>query len=81
MKNYVKPELFFEQFELSQHIADCDLEFVSGATSADSCIAYTDEKVFGTSYPVFTSANAECTERWNEYCYSGGPDGSKIFAS
>lgn len=25
MKTYVKPELFFESFELSQHIAGCNL--------------------------------------------------------
>ena len=26
MKNYVKPELFYERYELSQHIADCAWE-------------------------------------------------------
>ncbi len=31
MKTYVKPELYFESFELSQHIAACDLKLNSAS--------------------------------------------------
>lgn len=29
MKTYVKPELYFESFELSQHIAACDIKLAN----------------------------------------------------
>ncbi len=37
VRAYVKPELFFENFELSRHIAKC--EWVMNQTDPNSCIA------------------------------------------
>ena len=75
MKKYVKPELFYERYELSQHIADCVWEL----TSADpkSCAAVGDEKWFGEGYPdmLFTAAAGSCTlldTNYEDYCYQAG---------
>ena len=76
MKKYVKPELFYERYELSQHIADCawELKFASGA-----CKAYADqEKMLGVNYTLFTSkigcdAKTDVGEdSYQDYCYQNG---------
>ena len=36
MKAYVKPELFYERYELSKHIADCGIEF-KNSTKVEEC--------------------------------------------
>ena len=80
MKKYVKPEMFFEQFELSQHIADCMLEY-DGSRDANTCIAYTDPDFWGSSYPVFIAANTSCKEKFETYCYTSGTGGMNTFTS
>ena len=45
MKKYVKPELFYERFELSQHIADCAWELTQG--DENTCSAKPDHE-FGS---------------------------------
>ena len=35
MKPYVKPELYFESFELAQHIAGCNLELMNSGDPAN----------------------------------------------
>lgn len=37
MKPYVKPELYYENFELAQHIAGCSLTPVNNGTSPENC--------------------------------------------
>ena len=83
MKKYVKPELFFEQFVLSQHIADCKLEYngSSGLQSAENCIAFTDSDYFGSSYPVFIEGNTKCVDPFEEYCYADSVGGANTFTS
>ena len=81
MKKYVKPELFYEQFELSRHIADCALEYKSEFQSAESCVAYTDPDFWGTEYPVFIAENAKCLEKYEGYCYTSGSNGMNTFTS
>ena len=74
MKKYVKPELFYERYELSQHIADCawELKF----TNDRVCVAEGDSAVFGDDHPdkLFTS-DAGCNlleSDWQDYCYQPG---------
>lgn len=75
MKKYVKPELFFEQFELSTHIADCAWELVN-SSDANSCAAKPDPN-FNTG--VDPSINVFANEGLCDavfYCYTnGGVDG------
>ena len=75
MKKYVKPELFYERFELSQHIADCqwELKFANGV-----CIAEADPDYMGNDMlPLFASSNTNCgtpADETQNYCYQPGMD-------
>lgn len=80
MKPYVKPELFFESYELNQNVAACgwDLKF---ATKED-CTADFDTIGNNTDYqpdrypPLFTEQpRCDSTpEMHNDYCYQNGAD-------
>lgn len=82
MKKYVKPELFFEQFVLSQHIADCKLEYVD-ATNEMTCYAIPDYDNFDPSNPnkVFLSKGICEYDPPEGYCYTGSAEGINTFAS
>lgn len=77
MKKYVKPELFYERFELNQHIADCDWEQKTPANS--TCVAKPDAGTFGEGYPETLFTSTTCTidaEISQDYCYQPGANGS-----
>ena len=73
MKKYVKPELFFESFELNQQIAVCDFDLVKGTfdSSNKSGCAYTWE--LDPSTTIFIN-NAACTTLVEDYCYQNSTD-------
>lgn len=82
MKKYIKPELFYEHYELAQHIADCDWEMTS--VDKNVCVAYGDEDmVFAGERLFVTDDVCSITEgTLEEYCYQTGVDGAlKVFAS
>lgn len=83
MKAYVKPELFYERYELSKHIADCAWELKSG--DQNSCHATWDENWGGTMSTLFTTtASCEWTTDngvYNDYCYTNGAAGVNVFKS
>lgn len=89
MKKYVKPELFYEHFELSQHIADCGWEMKNGGVQtfdkASSCVAYADPNYWGEGYTetLFTTANGCSIDSsvYQEYCYEAGSGGIKVAVS
>lgn len=56
MKKYVKPELFCEQFELTQHIADCAWEL--NLQSLDSCLVATADPEKLPGFPNLFAATA-----------------------
>ncbi len=67
MKEYVKPELYYESFELSQHIAGCNLTMstmdpmncvASGTIGDETCGSW------------FVEANMLCTVKTESYCYN-----------
>ncbi len=68
MKEYVKPELYYESFELSQHIAGCNLTMIESidpvACTATGTIG--DENLRGW----FVEANTLCTVKTESYCYN-----------
>ena len=88
MKNYVKPELFFESYELSQNIAACGWDLVDPKTgtptwnSPEHCQAVGDPAWGNPAYVVFTKA-ADCETVLESYCYENSADniGMKIFQS
>ena len=74
MKKYVKPELFYERFELSQHIADCQWELMGFNTNA--CPAYPDANNLGAPV-LFLDGNSACDYNDpQQYCYQPGTDDS-----
>ncbi len=71
MKTYVKPDLVYESFELSQNIATCgfDVNF----TNYDVCYAVGDENEGMFNVTLFTQVNENCEAKEGEnadsYCY------------
>lgn len=84
MKKYVKPELFYERFELSQHIADCAWELNSADKHA--CAAYADPN-WGFEDTIFmdlvmcTILEADAKDIIEGYCYMNGTEGVNVFKS
>lgn len=84
MKKYVKPELFYESFELSQHIANCQWEL--DHASKETCVATGED---GTGYENNTLFMSYLACEWTaddgmyeDYCYHSGADGNlNVFAS
>lgn len=73
MKKYVKPELFFESFELSQQIAACDYD--SNNTSNDEQCRFTGvNKDFGVEMAIFLSTPT-CDIVAESYCYHNASSG------
>lgn len=79
MKKYVKPELFFENYELSQHIAACDWDLdITTLLSKESC-AFKGE---GWEKSIFMTKDVcDNTDNWQEYCYHNSEGSSTIFNS
>ena len=83
MKNYVKPELFFESYELSQNIAACGWDM--NQADPASCEA-TGDPGWGNpaNITVFADANKDCKGiNLEGYCYENSADNvtMKIFQS
>ena len=86
MKKYVKPELFYEHFELSQQIAACqfdqtpnDADITPNLNNKDTCGFYGDAG-FGPMF-ILQSGNDGCTTTADDYCYHGSTSGFNIFNS
>ena len=75
MKAYVKPELFYEHFELSQHVASCTLVLNQGVGSCESFSV----PGMGEGYSIFQE-QGKCTDIITNpdiYCYmANGVDSS-----
>ena len=86
MKKYVKPELFFESYELSQNIAACGWDMGSkGNPTLNSpleCKA-TGDPAWGNPEIVVFTEDAKCDNIWEGYCYENSADNItiKIFQS
>lgn len=83
MKKYVKPQLFYEEFELTKHIADCAWELKT--PNVNTCPADADlnripdmagETLFGTSACTLIPG-----QNYDGYCYQPGVNGQNILAS
>lgn len=73
MKAYVKPELFVERYELSQHIAACGIDVHYADTA--SCKPTLDAGFWGSSDTVFNNGRTECSidiSNIEAYCYTVG---------
>lgn len=82
MKAYVKPELFYERYELSQHIADCALELQLNDSA--SCYAIPDPNLttsFNSSWHLFVTGNGQCDVQYENYCYTVDAGGYNLWRS
>lgn len=81
MKKYIKPELFYERFELTQHIADCAWELNS--QNKEVCAALADQAQLSGLPSLFTKPTiCEITsDVYNDFCYHGGANGFNVFKS
>ena len=75
-KTYQKPLLYAESYELSQHIAACDIKITSasvmqctGESSADSIFGY-----LKNLFTEYTTGNI-CRIHFESYCYTNGVSG------
>ena len=77
MKKYVKPDLFYESFQLNRHIAACEWDLVN-SQSMHICISHGDKQEIYQPYDptaaVFTEANTNCTAKYDDYCYENGTE-------
>lgn len=73
MKAYVKPELFYERYELSQYIANCDIKLIN-STNAQSCAGVADPSFNYGNGTLFLN-NETCTTILDIYCETNGGDG------
>ena len=86
MKKYVKPELFFESYELSQHVAACGYD-MSNSKTVEECTATSDPTVGNNvdlgNVALFIESNTLCVVQTEIYCYTNGADNEqfKIFNS
>lgn len=67
MKKYVKPELIYESFELSQRIAACDFNSENSNTDVLSC-AFTGPGPFGGVMTVFNDLSICVDGSLEGYC-------------
>ena len=81
MKKYVKPELVYESFELSQQIAACDYD--SNNTANDIGCQFTgNNPTTGATMTIFLEATTLCTVKAEAYCEHTGTGASfNIFNS
>lgn len=81
MKKYVKPELFYEHYELSQHIADCAWEM--NLKDAATCKAQGEIDKVGTAEFMFTDlGRCDVLESdFEDYCYQNSTTGVTTFIS
>lgn len=70
MKKYVKPELIYEHFELSQQIAAC--QFDSNNTLNDRACQFTGDET--APFPVTIFVNGSCPVDAEIYCEHNGTD-------
>ncbi len=83
MKQYVKPDVYYEDFELSTHVATCAWN-MSNQSDKYSCTAISDKDILGVEGVVLFTNSAGCElleEDYEDYCYTNGGEGNNTFNS
>lgn len=80
MKKYVKPEIYYENFELSQHIADCGWELK--AANENTCYAKGDTSWgYSDDVKAFINNSGICDIQPEGYCYTNGSSAVGLYKS
>lgn len=81
MKKYVKPELFYERYELTEQIAACAWDLNS---SDESVCGFKGDSAYGlpNEWVILVSKDNNCgITEYQDYCYYTGPNGMNTFNS
>ncbi len=91
MKPYVKPELFFESYELSQNVASCrwDMNQIDRNVCFAQYDTVGDNSFHEPTLRLFTESNLNCNvqeeglkDSGYDYCYFGATnENAKLFNS
>lgn len=88
MRPYIKPDLYYENFALSRHVADCTWEVEADQLTCAEKVATVDEKWEVLGLPegtqAFAASNASCISvgmTYEEYCYTNGAALMNLFKS
>lgn len=85
MKKYVKPELFYENFELSQHIAACGIDVDLTNATQDTCATLDKDFWPGLGGTTVFQENTSCAiaiSNIEVYCYTvGTSEAGRTFTS
>lgn len=81
MKKYVKPELFYERFELTEHIAVCAFDSMNRSGHPESCAFTGSTDKDAPEVTIFLNGNAQCEWPLDSYCYYTGTNGMNTFNS
>ena len=80
MKTYEKPQIFFESFEVSQHVAACGWD-MSNSVTPENCSAVGDSVDF-TNPPItiFVEGNSKCDGPVDpqQYCYENSTENESV---
>ena len=80
MKQYQKPEVFYENFVLAEHIARCD--YTLNAGDVLNCEVTSDNvEGFGDWTNAFVKDNHECKIIGEGYCYTDAAGLLSVFQS
>lgn len=83
MKQYIKPDLYYEDFELATHIATCVLDMKNNM-DVNNCTATSDDNQIGLPDGVIYFNNEKICGEGNsieDYCYTNGASIFTIFNS
>ena len=79
MKKYVKPDLYYESFQLDRNIAACGWDM--NQNDIYTCVTYGDNQRGNGGYennyssvPLFADSNDQCISPLEVYCYTNGTD-------
>ena len=80
MKTYEKPQIFFESFEVSQHVAACGWD-MSNSVTPENCSAVGDSVDFtNPPFTIFVEGNNKCLFKFDsgQFCYENSTDDSTM---
>lgn len=84
MKAYIKPELFYERYEVSQHLADCAWEYQL-AIDPHNCKATPDPEKLAGMPTLFLDEAIGCqfvdANEYEHYCYQNSAAAIKLHIS
>ncbi|MCQ2492826.1 MAG: hypothetical protein MJ087_07300 [Lachnospiraceae bacterium] len=80
MKTYVKPDVYYEDFELSTHVATCALDMPESKKVEECYAEFDKDSEMAGDYKLFANSGI-CEIEWQDYCYHTGTSDWNIFNS